>query len=102
MGQYLVQLIMLRNILGPDIDLCLDQILTFLILDNFGSILLFEFLPKTLFYSVFSTHLHFFKPTPQKLGTRFVNTTVLTDKKSAFLVWGFLPCQFYPRMHKAS
>ena len=68
---------MLRNILGPDIDLCLDQILTF----NVGQVgvILLWFLLKPLFLQCLK-HKFAFKTHPNKLETLFTNTTALTEK----------------------
>ena len=50
-------------------------------------------------FSVFSAKICIFKPTPQKLGTLFVNTAALTDFLvlffSIFAFWGFCGVQFF-------
>ena len=77
----------LHNILGPALAYAWTNFLL-LDLDNVCSFILFWFCRNHYFCSVFSTKLLLYAH-PPKLGTLFVNTTVLTDKN----IWGvFLRC----------
>ena len=70
---------MLRNILGPIFDLCLDQfwILKF---DKFGPFVVIAKYAETTICIAFSAKCTFKAHSP-KLGPLFVNTTALTEKQ---------------------
>ena len=89
--------IMLRNMLGPIFD---SRNVTLLAIFVF---LFSKFVAAPLFIA-FSANICILTPTPQKIGTLFVNTTALTHKKSffsAFVFFLFLLCPFLPCCKKA-